>query len=44
MLRWSIGGVAVALMTTSGALTQSCTGNPVAVQVLGDTTRAHALA
>jgi ribonuclease BN (tRNA processing enzyme) len=30
-----IEGVAVALMASSGALAQSCTGNPVAVQVLG---------
>ena len=36
MLRWWIGGVAVAvMMASSGALAQSCTGNPVAVQVLG---------
>jgi len=28
-------GVAVALVASSGALAQSCTGNPVAVQVLG---------
>jgi ribonuclease BN (tRNA processing enzyme) len=35
MLRSSIAGVAVALMASSGALAQSCTGNPVAVQVLG---------
>src|SRR5271154_2562410 len=35
MLRSLIAGVAVALMACSGALAQSCTGNPVAVQVLG---------
>jgi hypothetical protein len=35
MLRSLIGGAAVAVMASSGALAQSCTGNPVAVQVLG---------
>src|SRR5271155_2419999 len=36
MLRSSlIAGVAVTLMASSGALAQTCTGNPVAVQVLG---------
>src|SRR5271169_5175158 len=35
MLRSLIGGVAVTLLASSGALAQSCTGNPVAVQVLG---------
>jgi hypothetical protein len=35
MLRSLICGVAVALMASTGALAQSCTGNPVAVQVLG---------
>jgi ribonuclease BN (tRNA processing enzyme) len=35
MLRSLIGGVAVAVMASSGALAQSCTGNPVAVPVLG---------
>src|ERR1700690_3488659 len=35
MLRSLISGVAVALMLSSGALAQSCTGNPVAVQILG---------
>src|ERR1700688_3415187 len=35
MLRSLIGGVAVAVMACSGALAQSCTGNPVAVRVLG---------
>ena len=36
MLRSSlIAGVAVTLMVSSGALAQTCTGNPVAVQVLG---------
>ena len=35
MLRSMIAGVAVTLMASSGALAQSCTGNPVAVQVLG---------
>jgi ribonuclease BN (tRNA processing enzyme) len=35
MLRSSISGVAVTLIVSSGALAQSCTGNPVAVQVLG---------
>jgi ribonuclease BN (tRNA processing enzyme) len=35
MLRSLIGGVAVAVMASSGALAQSCMGNPVAVQVLG---------
>jgi ribonuclease BN (tRNA processing enzyme) len=35
MFRSLIAGMAVALMASSGALAQSCTGNPVAVQVLG---------
>ena len=35
MFRSLIAGVAVALVASSGALAQSCTGNPVAVQVLG---------
>ena len=35
MLRSLIAGVGVAVMAGSGALAQSCTGNPVAVQVLG---------
>jgi ribonuclease BN (tRNA processing enzyme) len=35
MLRSLISGVAVTLIASSGALAQSCTGNPVAVQVLG---------
>ena len=35
MYRSMIAGVALALMMSSGALAQSCTGNPVAVQVLG---------
>jgi ribonuclease BN (tRNA processing enzyme) len=35
MLRSLIAGVAVTLMASAGALAQSCTGNPVAVQVLG---------
>jgi ribonuclease BN (tRNA processing enzyme) len=35
MLRSLIGGVAVAVIACSGALAQSCAGNPVAVQVLG---------
>ena len=35
MYRSMIAGVALALMTSSNALAQSCTGNPVAVQVLG---------
>jgi len=35
MFRLLIAGMAVALMASSGAWAQSCTGNPVAVQVLG---------
>jgi ribonuclease BN (tRNA processing enzyme) len=35
MYRSMIAGVALALMMSSGALAQSCMGNPVAVQVLG---------
>ena len=35
MFRSLIAGVAVALAASSGAMAQSCTGNPVAVQVLG---------
>jgi ribonuclease BN (tRNA processing enzyme) len=35
MLRSLISGVAVTLIASSGALAQSCTGDPVAVQVLG---------
>jgi len=35
MFRSLIAGVAVALVASSGALGHSCTGNPVAVQVLG---------
>jgi hypothetical protein len=35
MLRALIVGLAVTLMEYSGALAQSCIGNPVAVQVLG---------
>jgi ribonuclease BN (tRNA processing enzyme) len=35
MLRSFFTGVAVTLMASSGAWAQSCTGNPVAVQVLG---------
>src|SRR6478736_9450669 len=35
MFRSLIAGMAVALMASSGALAQSCTGNPVAVQILG---------
>ena len=35
MWRPLIAGAAVTLMATSGVLAQSCTGNPVAVQVLG---------
>jgi ribonuclease BN (tRNA processing enzyme) len=35
MFRSLIAGMAVALMASSGAWAQSCTGNPVAVQVLG---------
>src|SRR5262249_17233990 len=35
MYRSMIAGVALALMMSSGALAQNCTGNPVAVQVLG---------
>jgi len=35
MFRSLIAGVTVALVASSGALAQSCTGNPVAVQVLG---------
>ena len=35
MFRSLIAGVAVALVASSGALAQSCTRNPVAVQVLG---------
>jgi hypothetical protein len=35
MLRALIVGLAITLMGYSGALAQSCTGNPVAVQVLG---------
>jgi len=35
MYRSMIVGVALALMMSSGAMAQSCTGNPVAVQVLG---------
>src|ERR1700757_634624 len=38
MFRSLIAGVAVALAASSGALAQSCTGNPVAVQVLGSGT------
>jgi ribonuclease BN (tRNA processing enzyme) len=35
MYRSMIAGVALALMMPSGTLAQSCTGNPVVVQVLG---------
>ena len=35
MLRSLISGVAITLIASSGALAQSCAGNPVAVQVLG---------
>src|SRR5580692_2858410 len=35
MFRSLIAGMAVALMAFSGALAQTCAGNPVAVQVLG---------
>src|SRR5438445_11745800 len=35
MYRSMIAGVALALMMSSTALAQSCTGNPVAVQILG---------
>ena len=35
MFRSLIASVAVALAASSGAMAQSCTGNPVAVQVLG---------
>src|SRR5215813_7754340 len=35
MYRSMIAGVALALMMPSGALAQSCRGNPVVVQVLG---------
>src|SRR5215813_1433180 len=35
MYRSMIAGVALALMMPSGALAQSCTGNPVVVQILG---------
>jgi ribonuclease BN (tRNA processing enzyme) len=35
MYRSLIAGMAVALMASSGALAQTCTGSPVAVQILG---------
>lgn len=35
MVRSAIAGVALALTASSGALAQSCAGNPVAVQILG---------
>jgi ribonuclease BN (tRNA processing enzyme) len=35
MVRSMLNGFAVALLASSGALAQSCTGSPVAVQVLG---------
>src|SRR6202522_1268433 len=35
MLRPLIAGVAVTVMASSGVLAQSCTGEPVAVQILG---------